>query len=218
MLFIKPQLNILYSFYVLITIKGYTADYPHPVLPCQRTDVSRAIVELEAKPILDVGRPPFANTDRLIVDLAGTSSSYPKASPRTSSNQPLWIFCMKPTFYVNLPLLLVKNLPKHLKQTTRYNFYLTQNFLVLPKIVSTWSSLNMICSEIHLKLSMAFNRTSSISSLNISTKKSKERFANCELFNDNWHKDSTAADLTSNYVKKKNDLLYKKKKKNIIVT
>jgi hypothetical protein len=66
-----------------------------------------------------------------------------------------------------------------------------------PKIVSSWSSRKMMCSEMRLKLSMALRRTSSISSLNMSTKKSRDKLANCGLWMESSQRDSTAADRTS---------------------
>lgn len=80
-----------------------------------------------------------------------------------------------------------------------------------PKIVSSWSSLRVMCSEIILRLSMALILTSSISSLNMSTKKSRERFAKSGLFRANWHSDSTAADLTSTKTGYVKDILFKNK-------
>lgn len=69
--------------------------------------------------------------------------------------------------------------------------------LLPPRIVSSWSSRSVMWDDIWLKLSMARSLTSSISSLNISTRKSRHRTANSGLLRERAQMASTVAWRTS---------------------
>lgn len=63
--------------------------------------------------------------------------------------------------------------------------------------VSSWSSLRVMCVEISLRAWMDWSLTSSISSLNMSTRKSRHFSAKLGEDRANWHRASTAAIRTS---------------------